>query len=57
VELDGVGGIEGDAVEAAEEVEVPPRAAKLAVGGELEPDLLLLLDRLLDLAVFDRAQR
>ncbi len=57
VELDGVGGIERDAVETAEEVEMPPRAAQFAVGGELEPDLFLLLDDLLDLAVFDRAQR
>ena len=45
-----------DAVEHAEEIEVPPGAAKLAVGGELEPDLLLLLDDLLDLAVLDRLE-
>ena len=30
-----------DAVESFEEIELPPRAAELAVGGELEPDLLL----------------
>ena len=35
--------IELDAVEPLEEIELPPRAAQLAVGGELEPDLLLLL--------------
>ena len=58
VELNAVIGlVERHAVEAAKEVEMPPRAAKLAVGGELEPDLLLLFDRLLDLAVFDRTQR
>ena len=42
-----------DAVEHAEEIEMPPRAAEFAVGGELEPDLLLLLDDLLDLGVLD----
>ena len=57
VELDGVGGIERDAVETAEEIEMPPRAAQFAIGGELEPDLFLFLDDLLDLAVLDRAQR
>ena len=49
--------IERDAVETAEEIEMPPGAAEFAVGGELEPDLFLLLDDLLDLAVFDLAQR
>src|SRR6185437_7974980 len=49
--------IKFDAVKPLEEIELPPGAAKLAVGGELEPDLLLLPDRLRDLAVFDRAQR
>jgi hypothetical protein len=49
--------IELDAVESLEEIELPPRAARLAVGGGLEPNLLLLSDRLLDLAVLDRAQR
>ena len=57
VELDAVGGCRGvDAVEASEEIEMPPRAAELAVGRELEPDLFLLLDDLLDLAVFDFLQ-
>ena len=45
--------VEFDAVEHAEEIEMPPRAAELAVGGELEADLFLLLDDLLDLAVFN----
>ena len=35
---------------------MPPGAAELAVGRELEADLLLLLDDLLDLAVFDRLE-
>ena len=41
------------AVEHAEKIEMPPRAAELAVGRDFEPDLLLLFDDLLDLAVFD----
>jgi hypothetical protein len=41
-----------DAVEAPEEIEVPPRAAEFAVGDGLQADLLLLLDDALDLAVF-----
>ena len=45
--------VELDAVEHAEEIEVPPGAAELAVGRELEADLLLLLDDLLDLTVLD----
>ena len=45
--------VELDAVEHAEEIEMPPGAAEFAVGGELEADLLLLLDDLLDLAVLD----
>src|SRR5215468_4074617 len=36
---------------------MPPGAAKLPIGGELEPDLLLLCDHPFDLAVFNRAQR
>ena len=53
-ELDAlVGLVDLDAVEHAEEIEVPPGAAELAVGRELEADLLLLLDDLLDLAVLD----
>src|SRR5205823_5334863 len=51
---DALAGVEHfDAVEALVEVEMPPGAAELAVGGELEADLLLLPDDLLDLAVFD----
>jgi hypothetical protein len=46
-----------DAVQTFEEIELIPRTAKLAVRGELQPDLLLLLDRPFDLAIFDRAQR
>ena len=45
-----------DAVEAPEEIEVPPGAAILAVGRELEADLLLLAHDLLDLAVLDRLE-
>src|SRR4029079_8116467 len=45
-----------DAVEHAEEGEVPPLATELAIGGDLEPDLLLLLDDLLDLAILDRLE-
>src|SRR4029450_1111854 len=57
MELDaGVRGVGGHPVEALEEVEMPPGAAKLAVGGELDPDLLLLLDHLLDLAILDLLQ-
>src|SRR5215510_6367443 len=51
-----VGGVGRHPVEAFEEIEVPPGAAELAVGGELEADLLLLLDDLLDLAVLDLLQ-
>ena len=42
-----------DTVEHAEEIEMPPGPAELAVGGELEADLFLLPDDLLDLAVLD----
>ena len=42
-----------DAVEHAVEIEMPPRAAEFAVGRALQPDLFLLLDDLLDLAVLD----
>ena len=48
--------VELDAVEHAEEIEMPPGAAEFAVGDELEPDLFLLLDDLLDLAVLDLFQ-
>ena len=45
-----------DAVEHAEEIEVPPGAAEFAVGRALQADLLLLLDDLLDLLVLDLLQ-
>src|SRR5262249_44827657 len=45
-----------DAGQAPEEIEMPPRAAELAVGDGLEPDLLLLADEPGDLAVFDVRQ-
>ena len=54
VELDAVvERVRFHAVEHAVEIEVPPRAAEFAVGRDFEPDLLLLLDDLLDLAVFN----
>ena len=54
VELNAaLGGVGRDAVEAFEEIEMPPRAAEFAVGRELQPDVLLLLDDFLDLAIFD----
>src|SRR5262245_846447 len=40
----------------AQEVVVPKRAAELAVGDRSQPDVLLLADRFLDLAVFDRRE-
>jgi hypothetical protein len=52
-----VGQVERHTVEAAKEIKMPPGAAKLAVGGKLQPNLLLLLDRPFDLAVFHRTQR
>src|ERR1700730_9076012 len=45
-----------DARKLAEEVVVPKRAAELAVGDRSQPDVLLLADNLLDLAVFDRGE-
>src|SRR5215204_2918233 len=40
-EMDAVLGlVHLDTLEAAVEIEMPPRAAELAVGGELQPDLL-----------------
>ena len=42
--------VELDAIEHAEKIEVPIGAPEFAVGGELEADLLLLLDDLLDFA-------
>src|SRR5215475_789661 len=38
------------------EVEMPPGAAILAIGRELQPDLLLLLDDAFDLAILDRLE-
>jgi hypothetical protein len=35
----------------SKEIEMPPRTAKLAVGGELEAHVLLLLDYRFDLTV------
>src|SRR5262249_8811192 len=53
-ELDALAGrIALHAVEPLVEIEMPPRAAELAVGGELEADLRLLRDDLLDLAILD----
>ena len=46
-----------DAVKLSHIVELIPGAAELAIGGELQADVLLFLDRLFDLAVFDCAQR
>src|SRR5215831_4464796 len=45
------------AVEHAEEIEVPPGPAKLAIGRDLKPDVFLFLDDLLDLAVLDLLER
>src|SRR5262249_22037746 len=45
-----------DARKLAEKVVVPKRAAKLAVGGGAQPDVLLLADDRLDLTVFDRGE-
>src|SRR4029078_4659173 len=42
-----------DVVEHSVEVEMPPRTAEFPVGRDLEPDLLLLLDDLLNLAIFN----
>src|SRR5690348_16294046 len=36
---------------------MPPRAAKFAIGGELQSDIFLLLDDFFDLAVFHRFER
>src|SRR5215472_14736229 len=56
-ELDALLGLVNlDPVEHAEEVEVPPGAAELAVGRKLKAEFLLLLDDLFDLAVLDRLE-
>jgi hypothetical protein len=52
----GVFGDDLDAVEPAEEVEVPEGAAELAVGYGVQPDLLLAADRMEDRLVFDVPQ-
>src|SRR5262249_2956162 len=58
LELDAVAElVDLDAVEHAEEIEMPPGAAKLAVGREVKPDFLLLPDDLLDLPVLDLLER
>src|SRR5215212_6991837 len=44
------------AVEAPEKVEMPPRAAELAVGDRLKADIFLPLDDALDLVVLDLLQ-
>ena len=46
-----------DAVEGTEKIVIPEGAAEFAVGDGLQPDLFLLPDDLLDLAVFHRFQR
>ena len=45
-----------DAVEPEVEIIMPQLAAQLAVGRKLEPDLRLLGDQRLDLAVLDRLE-
>ena len=51
--MPSAGRIQLDAVEILEEIELPPGAAEFAVGRKLEPDLLLLPDDFLDLAILD----
>src|SRR5262249_30758169 len=48
--------VDFDAIEHAEKVEMPERAAKLAIGGKLQPYVLLLLDDPGDLTILDRLQ-
>ena len=52
----GVHDVLFDAVEAPQKIEVPPRAAEFAVGDRLQAGRLLLLDDVLDGAVFHRLQ-
>ena len=53
-ELDAMRGADQfGAVEQLEEIELPPGAAKLAIGRKLQADLFLLFDDLLDLLIFD----
>ena len=53
----GVHDVALDAVEAPQEIEMPPGAAEFAVGDGLQAGRFLLLDDVLDLAVLDRLQR
>src|ERR1700733_5665131 len=46
-----VGGVHFHAVEAAEEIELPPGAAQFAVGRKLQAELLLLADHPLNFPV------
>ena len=57
LELDALLGlVDLGALQAVDEVEVPPGAAELAVGGELQPHLLLLPGDPPDLLVLHRLQ-
>ena len=53
----GVHDVAFDAVEAPQEIEVPPRAAELAVADRLQADRFLLFDDVLDRAVLDGLER
>ena len=56
-ELDALLGVKQFAAgEILQEIEMPPRAAEFAVGGELQPDRGLLVHDLFDLDVLDLAQ-
>ena len=58
LELDALGRlITFDTLQALEEVEMPPGAPELAVGGRLQADRLLAGDDLADLRILDAAQR
>ena len=52
----GIHDVALDAVEAPQEIEMPPRAAKLAVGDRLQSGRLLLFDDVLDFAILDRLE-
>ena len=45
--------VDFDAVEHPVKIEMPPGAAKFAVGRNFQPDVFLLLDDLLDFTVLD----
>ena len=53
----GVHDMAFDAVEAPEEIEVPPGAAEFAVADRLQADRLLFSDDVFDLAILDRPER